>query len=345
MQKTITELVKRIKKFENLKNPFVVYHFDIDGCASASILWRILKKYNVNAEFCPITRGFEAVAMEKIKNHNPDRIVVLDYVPHIEFFEFLKDYPTEILDHHTHEKGLESFDYFTSSDFEVGASLSYLMYKAAEKIGIKKTDWLGRLGSFWDKCAEHTEFYYEEIYKKEMETMFPFNLVVNLTQITGSKKMFELMNMHSDFESALEDVKKMDDYVRAKKLFDSELKEIEFSKKMYSKIDLNVYWVKTKFKHIRIYVDYITYQSDGTKIFILDETTRFKFSIRTSLKINIVDIINKIKEKYPNFSGGGHKQACGAMLRGENVQELLADFITEYKTVIGIETETFKPAF
>lgn len=331
MQKTVKELVKRIKEALDSKNLFVIYHFDIDGCASASIFWRILEKEKVHASFCPATRGFEGIAMDKIEKVNPDKIILLDYVPDGEFHDFLKKYKTEIIDHHSYEERLEVFSYFTSAKFEVGASLSYLMHKAAEKFNIKDTLWLGRLGSFWDKCMEHTEFYYEGVYSKEMAEMLPFNLIVNLSQIKGSEKMFELMNRHKDFRDALEDLKKMEDYQRAKEIFDSESKEIEFSRKSYPDIFLNIYWIKTRFKHMRIYVDYITYLSSGTKVFVLDENTRFKFSIRTSLKINLIEIINTLKKEYKNLRGGGHKQACGAMLMGEEVDEFLESFIEEYK--------------
>jgi nanoRNase/pAp phosphatase (c-di-AMP/oligoRNAs hydrolase) len=94
---------------------------------------------------------------------------------------------------------------------------------------------------------------------------------------------------------------------------------------------LNVYWIKTKFKHIRIYVDYITYTTPGTHVFVLDESIRFKLSFRTSLDINLEKIIKELAKEDKNFGGGGHAQACGAMLKNENVEELLNNFIKKYR--------------
>jgi oligoribonuclease NrnB/cAMP/cGMP phosphodiesterase (DHH superfamily) len=65
--------------------------------------------------------------------------------------------------------------------------------------------------------------------------------------------------------------------------------------------------------------------------------------LRTSLDINLVELINRLKKKFPNFGGGGHKHACGALLLGENVEEFLAEFINEYSNMLGLKT--FKPAF
>ncbi|MDD5182281.1 MAG: DHHA1 domain-containing protein [Candidatus Nanoarchaeia archaeon] len=343
VQKAITELKKRIEQLREKQNIAVVYHFDVDGCASASLLWRYFELNHISAKFFPATRGFEIVTIERITKFQPDKIVLVDYIPGQEMVEFLKSYDAEIIDHHMHEKHLEAFDYYTSADAGISAAVSYTISRAMEELGVRNIKWLGKVGSFWDKTMEQTEFYYDGVYEKELESMMPFNLIVGLTHTKGSEHLFEVFNKSSTFEDAIEAVTSLDDYKKAAQIFKEELKEIEFSRKEYPQIKLCVYWVKTRFKHIRIYVDYITYRSPGTKLFILNENVRFKFSIRTSLGINLVELVRDISKEYKNFSGGGHPQACGAMLVGENIDDVLNDFIEKYKKLvqdIGAKTKT-----
>ena len=331
MQETIKEIKKRIEKVFDKEKVVVIYHFDIDGCASASLMWRILQKNHKEATYIPATRGYEAMIARKIKKENPDKVVILDYVPSDELVNFLKNYDAEIIDHHKHEERLEKLDYFTSSDFEIGASLSYLLFKVAEKFEISNVSWLGYLGSFWDKCMESTEFYKKGIYQEKVDELIPFNLVVSLTRNRGSEKMLQLMNKSSSLDEAFENLEEIDDYHRAKKLFEHELRSIMFSKKNYPELQLDIYWVKTKFKHIRIYVDYITFSNEGSFLFILDEISRFKFSFRTSLELSMLNIVLQLKEKFENFKGGGHLKACGGLLDSQNVEELLSEFLKLYE--------------
>jgi single-stranded DNA-specific DHH superfamily exonuclease len=334
MQEVIKEIVKRIEKMKKEEKVFVAYHFDVDGCASASIMWRILQKIGVMADFSPVTRGFEQIAVDRIRKSNPTKVLLVDYVPGDDFAGFLEKYQTEIIDHHTHEKHLEKFDYFTSVDYNVHFSVSYLLSLAAKELKIKDVAWLGEAGAFWDKCLEGTEFFKENVYKDEIDNMLPFNLIISLTQTKGSEKLFQTFNESSSINEAIEKIKAIDDYKRAKEIFDSELREIKFTKKSYSDVMLNIYWVKTKFKHIRIYVDYITYTTSGTHVFVLDENIRFKLSFRTSLDINLEKIIKELAQEDKNFGGGGHAQACGAMLKNENVEELLNNFIKKYRAAM-----------
>ena len=224
MQKTIAELKKRIEKLVDKQNIAVVYHFDVDGCASASLLWRFFEINHISAKFFPATRGFEIVTIERITKFQPDKIVLVDYIPGNEMIEFLKSYDTEILDHHTHEKHLEIFDYYTSADKGVTAAVSYAIAKTMQEIGLKNVEWLGKVGSFWDKTLEQTEFYYDGIYEKELDAMMPFNLLVGLTHTKGSEHLFEAFNKSSSFEEAIEAVTMLDDYKKAAEIFKTELK-------------------------------------------------------------------------------------------------------------------------
>ncbi|MCD6547195.1 MAG: DHH family phosphoesterase [Nanoarchaeota archaeon] len=339
MQKVVETIKQMIKNLEHFQRVLVVYHFDVDGCVSASILWRIFNKLKINAEFFPATRGHEDIVINKVKKNGYEKIILVDYVPGEKLSKELMEYNVDVIDHHQHEKHLEVFNYLTTADFGYEVSTSYTLSKVAEEFGIKELEWLAFLGAFWDKCLEKTEFYKKGIYKEKMNEMLPFNLVVSFTQTRGSIELFEILNSSKNEEEALEKVKELETYKVAKKTFDNEFEKINTSKKEYKDISLEIYFVKTKFKHIRIYVDYITYSGEGTFIFILDEKTRYKFSFRTTFNINLVEIIRKLSKKIKNFNGGGHPQACGGILMGRNLNELIEEFIKEYKDYLYTSTQ------
>ena len=308
----------------------MIYDFDVDGCSSAALIWRVFQSLNVHAIFYPNTRSFQTITIERIRKQNPDKIITVDHVPDKELTEFLKSYNTTVIDHHLHEKHLDVLDYITAADYNIKGSMCYVLYKAL-KSKLKDVEWIVKLSLFWDKCLEGTEFYTEGIYQKELEQYIPFNLVVCLTQVKGSEKLFELLNQCTSLNEALEKIKVLEDYKRAKTIFDDELKDILFSRRSFADIKINLYWVKTKFKHMRIYVDYITYSKEGTNIFIINEVTQFKFSFRTSLEIDLVKIIKELHNEFKDFSGGGHAKAAGAVLRNEQAEEVLDRFISIYK--------------
>jgi hypothetical protein len=335
MQKAITVLKEKIASLLKFKKVTIVSDYDIDSCASASILWRILKKNNVDVEHVILSKGIENIVLEKIKKMNPEKIVIVDYVPGKDFAREIKNYPVTVLDLHEHEKYLDDVDYFTTTDYSKKyAALAYWLYVVSKEYDIINIEWLARLGCFWDKCMENTEFDIDDVYRKEMDIMLPFNLIVSFSQTRGASKMVEIFSSSNSFEIALENAKASTEYIQAKRVFDDELKNVMFSRQAYPDIKLNVYWVRTKFKHMRVFVDYITFTTIGTNVFVLDEANRFKFSLRTSLEINLVEIIRAISKIIPEFSGGGHNKACGAMLFNENVENLLNVFIEEYKKVI-----------
>jgi len=328
-EKVLEEIRKRIQESEKYSNIAVIYDFDVDGCCSAALLWRFLTSANTNATFYPNTRSFQSITIERIKKQNPDKIIVVDHVPDDDLTAVLKNYNTTVLDHHRHEKHLEVLDYITVADYGTSHSMGYFVYNAL-KHKLRDSEWLAKLSLFWDKGLEGTEFYEEDIYKNELEKYLPFNLVVCLTQVKGSEKILEILNQSTSLDEALEKVNVLEDYKRAKKIFGDELQEITFSKRTFQDIKLNIYWVKTQFKHMRVYVDYITYSKEGTNVFIINEITQFKFSFRSSFEVDLVKMLRSLNEKFKNFSGGGHSKACGAVLRGEQVEEVLDEFINIY---------------
>ena len=319
----LKEIKDRIEKIEN--DSFIIYHFDVDGVASASCIWRVLKKKYINAKFEPITNGWEDVVIDKIKKHNPKQIIFLDYTPE-RIKDKIKDYQVIIIDHHEVEKLPKSFDYFTSSIYERGFAISYLISKTVEKFYGFKCDWLGFLGSYWDKCLEKTEYWNENSYRDLMNKFLPFNLLVSFTKIKGSIKLLKIFNESDSIEDARKKVIESNDYKNAKKIFEEEKRNIKIEKDDGVKI----IYLKTKFKHIRIYVDYFTFTEPGTYIFVLKEKGRTKFSFRSNK--NILKIVKKIEDEIDDFSGGGHENACGGMLKDENEKIVIEKFLKYFRS-------------
>ncbi len=331
MQKIAAKVKEKLEKIMDHKNIVVVYHYDLDGCVSAAILWRVFKKHNINAEFFPATRGYDSITINKIKSHGFDKIVFVDYFPRKDYANELKDYNVSVIDHHQHEDYLEIFDYLTTADYGNDVAISYTLSKVAEGFGIKNLSWLAFIGAYWDKVLEKTEFYKKGIYKEKIDNLLPFNLVASLTQTKGSIKVFEILKSASSLEDALEKIKELDDYRKANEIFKEERKKINSTRKQYPKLMLEIFFLKTKFKHMRIHVDYITFTEKGTFVFILDEKIRYKFSFRTSLDINLLKVIKNLSNRIPYFGGGGHIKACGGLLDDTDLNSFLEKFIEEYK--------------
>ena len=318
----LEEIKKRIERIEN--GAFIVYHFDVDGVASASCIWRVLKSKYINAKFEPITNGWEEVVIDKIKKHNPKQIVFLDYTPG-RIAGKIKDYNVIIIDHHEVEELPKSFDYFTSAKIDRSFAISYLISKTVEKYYGINCSWLGFIGSYWDKCLEKTEYWKENAYIKFMSKLLPFNLVVSLTKIKGSIRLLRILNESNDLEDARKKVLELFDYKKAKEIFEGEKKKI----KIEEKNGVKIIYLKTKFKHIRIYVDYFTFREPGTYIFVLKERGRTKFSFRSNK--NILKIVKRIEKEIEGFNGGGHENACGGMLKSEDEKIVINRFVKYFQ--------------
>ena len=331
MTRFIKILKEAIKGLEGL-NIAILYHFDVDGCASASILARIFTKINVRYEQIPITRGYEKSIEEKIRSSHFDRILLVDYVPDTSFLNIMSTYKAILIDHHKHEDFLNGFQYYTSEDYDCNLAISYTLYKLAKEFNIENLDWLAKLSSFWDKCIEFTEFNEQDVYSKNMELFLPFNLLVNLTALKGAKKLVEIFNESESFDDALNNLKQSQDYLKAKEIFKKEFNDIQKTKQVFPEIKLEIYKIRTKFKHIRVYVDYLSFTKDeGTMVYIVDEKNQFKFSFRTTFEIDLEEIVKQMSKEIKEFSGGGHKKACGAILRSHDVDSVINRFSELYK--------------
>ena len=331
MQKIIEKVKKKLEEVMKHKNIAVIYHYDLDGCVSAAILWRLFKKRGINAEFFPATRGYDDITLGKIKTRDFDKIVFVDYFLREKYANELKDYNVSVIDHHQHENYLDIFNYITTADYGNDVAISYTLSKTAEVFGIKNLGWLAFIGAYWDKVLEKTEFYKEGIYKERINELLPFNLVASLTQTRGSEKVFEILKISSSLEDALERIKELEDYRKASEIFREERAKINSTRKQYPNLKLEIFFVKTKFRHMRIHVDYITFTEEGTFVFVLDEKIRYKFSFRTSLDINLLDIVRNLSKEIPYFGGGGHIKACGGLLEDSDFDDFLKKFIEEYK--------------
>ncbi len=322
LKQILDEIRKRLDKIED--DALIVFHYDIDGVSSASIVWRVLKKKMIHAKFEPITNGWEKIVIEKIKKHNPRQIVFLDYTPNEDMVREIKDYNVVIIDHHEEQKIPKNLDYFTSAKIEKGYAISYLICKTAKKFYDIDCNWIGFVGSYWDHCLEKTEW--KEDYEKLIDKLIPLNLVVTFTRIKGSIRMLKIFNESSSLEEALKKTKELDDYKKAWKVFKDEIRSF----KEIKRDGVGIIYLKTKFKHIRVFVDYFTFKSKKTYVFVLKEKNRTKFSFRSNKKI--FWILKKIEREVPNFSGGGHDYACGGILRDDKEEIVIEKFVKYFKS-------------
>ncbi len=319
LKRILDEIEARIRKFAN-STISLVYHYDVDGVASAALVARILLKMNVNFKPIAVERGkAEEIAVERIKEYGLP-VLFLDYVPSEKAATELKGMDVTIIDHHIHERYLDRFDYFTSADIEPGYALSYLIYKVAQRYKVA-SEYIALAGCFWDKGLEKSEFEYS--YEELFERLLPYNLLVSFKQVRGAEILFHIFLECKEEKEAMERIRKLRLYNEALRTFQRELKRMKPEKRD----GVWVLFIKTKFKHIRIYVDYFTFKYKGTFIFAIKEDHRYKLSFRTNEEINLHKIVKKLVEEFDEFTGGGHKYACGGLLRSKEIEPLITRFV------------------
>ena len=66
-EKALEVLKEKVKELFRYNTITIVNDYDIDSCSSASILWRVLESNGVKVEHITLSKGFESIVAEKIK--------------------------------------------------------------------------------------------------------------------------------------------------------------------------------------------------------------------------------------------------------------------------------------
>lgn len=344
----------------------IIHHDDADGCTSAALLSMLLFKLtNQFPDLFPI-RGPNNLSrnlLSKLKTVNPDFVFTLDVSIEPKKLGIFNGF---VLDHHVQNiESKENMIYINPRSFEniddkvpPTSCMIYKLYKSffpndkiawIAAIGITEDhrvevckdvflevskDYPGLFnekninqenveksifGELWDMVRSGRMIKRNEGAKIAVQALIecfddPQKFINGLsTNSYTLRKFYE--NIEKETDKILQDVLKNGKFYEAKKVIVYEAK--------FSKINSLTSFASDKLR--QRYPDWIIcvvgreYGSQNKKISIRLEQTR--------RNVNLVEVLNKIKEKMPSIKGGGHKSAVGVSLQKNQLNSFFKIFL------------------
>lgn len=335
-EKQMQEIREHLKKAEN---PVFFFDNDTDGLCSFLLLQRAYGK----GKGFPV-RGspeLDKKFFSKVNEFNADYIFALD-LPRVsmDFFEKAKERGVEIvwIDHHILDSDIEVpefVNYYNSYEKEQksGEPVTYICYKIT---GRKQDLWLAITGCIGDKCFP--EFYYEF---KEQYPELAIDSDDAFDVVYGSEigKLSKMLN------AALKDkttnvVKMMKLLYKAKSPYDVlNYNSVNSSiHKRFLEVESKYQKILNKFKRnvdLSKEVLYFEYRGDLSITGELANELSYRYPNKKIIVVycsedkinvsargeNIKDFILKVMEGLEGSTGGGHKDAVGAKILPEHLDE------------------------
>ncbi len=366
--KEIKEVLKEIKEKDKI---CLVHHDDSDGCCSAVLFSILIHKMIGDYPILFPIVGVENINKRlnnRLKTLSPDYLFALDVTAEPEKFDLFKGF---VLDHHIFfgVKSRGDMPYLNPRSFEKidekVPPTSYMSYRILKDLfPNEKVAWIAGIGITEDHRVDLCKSVFKEVkeenpellkvdvinQKKVEKSLFGefCDMVRSGRMVKGSEgartavlaliecknrpdKFVNGLTQHSlvlrrfyekmiyETENLLRDVEKYGKFLKGKKVIIYEQKRIKLR-------GLTSYLAD---KIRQRYPEWISYvinkQSGGVKA---------KISIRLeqiNRKENLVEMIEKIKQKMPNLKGGGHKSAVGVLLNSEDVIQFEKEFLALLK--------------
>lgn len=359
----LEEEVKKIKSGDKI---CIIHHDDGDGCTSAAMLSIIIYRLNGQLPYLFPIRGPNNLSknlIRQLKTINPDFVFTLDVTiepKKLNIFNGL------ILDHHiTKIPSKENMLYINPRVFETDDSkvppTSYMIYLLSKRLTKnEKMAWIAAIGITEDHRVElckdlfiEAEGEYPNLFKIEkiQQEYVEKSIFGEMWDMVRSGRMMNKVNGAKVAVQALIECKDSPD-----KFINGLTQNSYTLRKFYEKINkeaqkilLNAK-ITGKFfedKKVLIYeaqmsnINSITsFASDKLRQAYPDwivcvvgrefGTQNKKISIRLEQNkrdVDLVSIIEKIKEKMPNVKGGGHKSAVGISLPSKDLKKFFKEFL------------------
>ncbi|MEI6058394.1 MAG: DHHA1 domain-containing protein [archaeon] len=339
-----TPQLKNIKELlEKSQNPLFFFDNDVDGLCSFLIIQRSLgrgKGVSIKS-FPELTKSYA----RKIDELNPDVVIILDK-PRVSS-EFIKEVeeksiPIIWIDHHDvpiEEEIMEKVHYFNSFDKKTGKSepTTYI----AQRIFNREEDlWLAMIGCIGDvympDFAEEFSEENPEIFPKK-ETGSAFNSLYT----TDIGKIVRMLNF--GLMDTTTNVIHLIKYLSQAKNAHDVLEENQYTRQMHKKYkEYNTFLNKQvdkaeanmdKNKHLLFFsysgtismsseISNKLYFKHPSKTVVVAYNNEYQGKINISIRgKNAKDITEKAIQNIEGASGGGHKEATGAMVPMDNLEE------------------------
>jgi len=360
----IEEMIKKIKPSDRI---CLIHHDDTDGCCSAALfsilIYNITGDY---PQLFPIIglENVNRVLINRLKMANPDYVFVFDVTIDPRDLNIFKGF---VLDHHIYNNIEQNADipFFNPRSFEKDDTkvppVSYMTYKILEKFyPNEKVAWIAATGITEDHrvdlCRDVFEkvkletpelLKVENINQESIEKSFfgelwdmirsgrmvkgsegaktavlalveckdrPDKLINGLTQHSSALRRFYEKLVY-ETQNCLRDVERRGLFLKREKV----IIYVQSRMKMRGMTSFIADKIRQRYSEWIAYVINKGYGREKTKISIrLEQEER---------REDLVGIIEKIKEKYPNVKGGGHKSAIGVILDEDDVMGFEKEFL------------------
>ncbi len=322
------------KEIDECQKPIYFYHDDPDGLASYLMLYRYKKEgKGIITKASPrITTQY----LRHVTEHEADKIFVLDVaLIDQEFIDLAK---TKIIwiDHHEFQER-DNVKYYNPQKRKVNIPTPALIYQAL------KTDlWLAVIGCIGDwhipEIAKQFRQQYPELLPETITTpekalfetkagqiakIMSFNLKGNSKEVQQSIKAFtEIKDPYEIIEQKTEQGKYI--YERYSKINKFYQEIINKAKKTKEKDLILFIYQEDKISLTRDLSNEMMYLfPDKTIIIGREKNDEVKCSIRSKKKID--DVLTKSLQGIQGY-GGGHENACGAVIKKEDFTRFIQNF-------------------
>jgi len=365
--KNLTELLEKIhesvSKLKESDKIFILHHDDADGCSSAAMFSIIIQNLIDKPPDELIATKPRDYRLKELKQGSPNYVFVLD-VPLSP--ENLSMFDGFVLDHHVieNQKSSQNMLYINPREFikedEKVPPTSYMVYKLLKQMfPEEKVSWIAGIGITEDHRVEICKEVFEDV-KKEYPTLFRGGINQFELERSVFGEMWDMVRsgkMTRESEGAKTAVLAlMECKDRPDKFLNGLTQHSGVLKRFYDKV---MYYIEdsirdaeqnAKFHSEKKVMFYETkrMRMSGSTSFISDKLRqqfperiicvihkhsldgRVKVSVRleqSKIDVDLIEVLNKIKEKISSLKGGGHKSAVGAEMRIDDLEKFKEEFL------------------
>ncbi len=342
MERAIKEIEKISKRFfkriKNEKKIFLTFDLDNDGFCSAIAFSNFLKHLKIK----PILflskkedREMKVIdSIQKFLNSSAKTFISLDLPPtgiyeeNSEIFkikEKIEKSKKQIIffDHHLYDEKRVKNVYVINPRFykkSLYLSTSATLYLIFKKIFIdKKSIFFLSIGDYSDKSN------FKELQEKAFN-FFP-NLKSKIDLYAKRLNSFLLISSHSKILNFVQKISEKDleskTFINAEKKIENEIKKEMKKVKIGRKMIFHI--VKSKYNIKSIIANLLLEKYDKTILVAKIKNDIVNISAR-SKKVNLIEILESMKEKFKEMKFGGHENACGVKIPKQKLNSFLKIF-------------------
>ena len=217
----------------------IVFHWDSDGIASASLLKETLLSYGIETQLIVPTIGYyniDAIPLSKIKDFTPHLVIVLDYALKpwdLEQLEYEASAPVMVIDHHLNqlpEKPLYHNPVARGLPGELYPSTTWVLQELL-RIDVNLRVLIGIAGDRGVK-AEETPIW-DTIEQTLRNRKWSWNKIIELAEMIDSnyrigdyEGITRAVDKLAAYGESLEEALKDQEWLRKKKLVDKEIEKL-----------------------------------------------------------------------------------------------------------------------